>query len=369
MTKGRLIRQWIGFLFMLAGLAVLSWPFISEQLALKDQKDSLQTVIKQMSGTGLEAESEEPESMSEEESEWTMAEGQGIFDAYVALREHYGSATDDAFDELYDLSKRYNESIVADGQVGLNSLQATENFDFDTRKYGFSENVIGAIWVPRLDVQLALYLGANTDNMSRGGAIFGKTSIPMSEGSANSAIAGHRGWRGAAFFRDIQQIQLDDPIYIVTPWEVLTYRVSELRIVTPDDNEWCTIQKGRNMITLMTCHPYTQHYQRYIVFADLSEEPFTSMEEIMAQMEATRDESPREVNEYDENGNRKKVLVDSTSIDPDGTEYEAFWSNLMILAESKMRIVLYVVIGLVALVGIWLIQRTVQYHRYKKKKE
>ena len=39
-------------------------------------------------------------------------------------------------------------------------------------------------------------------------------------------------------------------------WETLTYRVCEIRIIDPSDVDEILIQPGRELLTLLTCHPY-----------------------------------------------------------------------------------------------------------------
>ena len=41
-----------------------------------------------------------------------------------------------------------------------------------------------------------------------------------------------------------------------------------LEIILPDESDKIMIQPGRNMVTLMTCHPYTQNSKRYVVYCD-----------------------------------------------------------------------------------------------------
>ena len=48
--------------------------------------------------------------------------------------------------------------------------------------------------------------------------------------------------------------------------ETLTYTVDELRIIDPSDVEALLIQPGRDLLTLVTCHPLGGNSQRYVVY-------------------------------------------------------------------------------------------------------
>ena len=250
----------------------------------------------------------------------------------------------------------------------MTSRSDLEQFALSALDYGYAENIIGTIQIPRMEIELGLYLGANSENMAKGAAIFGMTSLPLGRESENVVIAGHRGWRGAPMFREIQKLQIDDPIYVTTPWQTLVYRVFEIRIVTPEDNTWCKIQHGRTLISLMTCHPYGQNYQRYIVLAELCQEDKPSEEEILQNNLQSYDPAPREVTLVNSDGTSETVIVDPASIQPDGSEYGSVLSNFVILAEDNMKTAAWIAAVLVSLTGIWLTVLTVRDLRKQQKR-
>lgn len=150
--------------------------------------------------------------------------------------------------DLYDTLQAYNAEIYAEGQSGLKDPFAYETSAFDLTAYGLPDDMIAALWVPRLDLDLPVYLGASTENMARGGALLGQTSMPLGGANTNTVIAAHRGYYGAEMLRNVQQIQIGDKITLTTPWETLTYRVCELKIIQPDDINAILIQPGRDLL-------------------------------------------------------------------------------------------------------------------------
>ena len=332
----RRVRQWLGFLLMLAGLALLCGPFLLGTREEWIQKQAVETFYQEKQAAQSASQDKQPVT---EETVPESTEPRDLF---------------------YEKAKAYNESLVKNGQDGMRSRADVESFALSALDFGYSENLIGTLEIPRMEIELGLYLGADGENMAKGAAVFGMTSLPLGGDSENTAIAGHRGWRGSPMFRDIQLLQMDDPIYITTPWDTLTYRVCEIRIVTPEDNSWCRIQPGRTLISLMTCHPYGQNYQRYIVFAELSPEDKPSEEAIRAENAASYDPSPRQITQIHADGTSDTVTVDPAAIRPDGSEYGAVLSNFVILAEDKMRIAAWIGAAVVALSGIWLTVQTLR---------
>ena len=323
----RRIRQWIGFLIMLAGLGLLAGPFL---LGIRGEK--LQEQVVDSFYQELKKEDTVPEKLPETQT----------------------LLPEEPQDAFYQAAKAYNESLLRDGQETMSSRADVEQFALSALDYGAAENIIGTIQIPRMEIELGLYLGANAENMAKGAAIFGMTSLPLGRESENVSIAGHRGWQGTPMFREIQKLQMDDPIYLTTPWQTLVYRVCEIRIVSPEDSSWCKIQQGESLITLMTCHPYGQNYQRYIVFARLCQEEKPSAEEMMENNLQSYDPTPREVTLVHSDGTRETVAVDPATIQPDGSEYGSVLSNFVILAEDTMGLAAWIFAALVAVTGIWL---------------
>lgn len=95
----------------------------------------------------------------------------------------------------------------------------------------------------------------------------GQTSLPLGQKDSNCVIAAHRGYQGIPYFRDIEQLKTGDRVIIKNPWETLTYKVTKIKVIDPYDTDQILIHKGKDMVTLLTCHPYRGHGRyRYVVY-------------------------------------------------------------------------------------------------------
>ena len=173
------------------------------------------------------------------------------------------------FEQLYRSIQTYNRWLVELNQGNLDSLVATEIVPLSMTDYGLPDEVFGVLRIPAMDLEMPIYLGANENNMANGAAVLTQTSIPIGGESTNAVIAGHRGWNGYRYFLDIENLQVGDMVYITNIWEELIYEVTEIRIVNPDDVDAILIQPGKDMVTLMTCHPpNTGGRYRYLVYCE-----------------------------------------------------------------------------------------------------
>ena len=156
-------------------------------------------------------------------------------------------------DPLRIAMEAYNQRIFEEGQAGFNSVDAYETPSFLLSDYGLEEEVFGVISIPSLNVEMPIYLGASAENLALGAAHLSQTSLPIGGENTNCVIAGHRGWRGGAYFRDIPRLKAGDLVQITNLWETLTYQVNEVKIIYPQSSTALLIQPGRDLLTLMTC--------------------------------------------------------------------------------------------------------------------
>ena len=159
------------------------------------------------------------------------------------------------YPELWEAMVSYNESIYTDGQSGMVNIQSFEVPAFTLQDYGLEDEVFGVISVPAIELSMPIYLGASRANMSIGAALMTETSLPIGTPNSNAVICGHRGWNGASYFLHIDKIQNGDIVTITNLWEELQYEVVCTKIITPYDLDAINIQEGKEMITLLSCHP------------------------------------------------------------------------------------------------------------------
>lgn len=174
----------------------------------------------------------------------------------------------DPLEQLYHDIVSYNKMLYTSEQQGFIKANSYEETDFSLKSYGFEEEMIGYISIPKMDVNLPVYLGASRENLKLGAAQLTQTSIPVGGENTNAVIAAHRGMSTAAMFRDIEKLEVGDKVYITNFRETLTYTVCQTKVIKPTDFEEVMIQAGKDMVTLITCHPYRFNYSRYAVYCE-----------------------------------------------------------------------------------------------------
>lgn len=177
------------------------------------------------------------------------------------------------YEKLREQIEQYNTWLYEGKQLALTNAAAYEEPAFILTQYGLQDETFGIIYIPKLEVTLPLYLGANDENMANGAAVLGQTSVPIGGMNTNAVIAGHRGWNGYPYFLNLDELQIGDLVYIDNIWAQMKYEAVDMQIISPDDIDAIKIREGRDLITLLTCHPpNTGGRQRLLVFCERVDE-------------------------------------------------------------------------------------------------
>ncbi len=206
---------------------------------------------------------------------WPIFTGQKLqADADAAVQEFLADRgePEQQYPELLADLQAYNQRIYAEKQSGLVDLEACEEPAADLIAYGIEDEIIGVLEIPAMELTMPVYLGASDAHLAAGAAVLGNTSAPIGGNNTNCVIAGHRGWKGADYFRHIDKLAVGDTVKLTNLWETLTYTVADIQIIQPHEAEKIKIQPNRDLLTLLTCHPYASGgKQRYVVYCERTE--------------------------------------------------------------------------------------------------
>lgn len=244
MRKGKVWLLFMMILLFLLGAAIFFYPYINGMVVNSTLKWEAQQFVDRITNS-----IEVVDETMEEEPISTPPE-----QPYASLRE---------------AMEVYNRTIWEEKQEGLCDPWSYQQPSFVLEEYGLADEVFGVISIPKLDLELPLFLGASEEHLSDGAAVLSQTSIPIGGINTNCVIAGHRGWYGASYFLHIDQLQPGDEIIITNLWESLHYTVAETKTIKPNDVEAIHIQKNRELLTLLTCHPPASGgKERLLVFCE-----------------------------------------------------------------------------------------------------
>ncbi|MDU3456503.1 MAG: class C sortase [Peptoniphilus harei] len=166
---------------------------------------------------------------------------------YASFKARDSQVTDDLID--------YNKKVIK-GDSNIIDPFDNEDYvgDYDIKGIDKDE-VFAYLIIPKLDMKKPIYLDATFDHLDRGVAQVEGTSLPLGGMSTRSVIAGHRGWWGDLMFYNVDKLEVGDEIFIDGRTGLLEYRVTGTDIISPSDWESILPVAGKDMVTLLTCHP------------------------------------------------------------------------------------------------------------------
>lgn len=132
-------------------------------------------------------------------------------------------------------------------------------------------NVIARLYIPRMNKNWVVVQGVTPADIRYAPGHYPKSAMPGQPG--NFAVAGHR---IRAIFWDLDQLKPDDKIIVETKSTWYVYHVLMTRVVLPTQVEVVQpvppgLSPGK-LITLTTCNPKFDNYQRLIIHGELQYE-------------------------------------------------------------------------------------------------
>lgn len=166
---------------------------------------------------------------------------------YASFKARDSQVTNDLID--------YNKKVI-NGDSNIIDPFDNEDYvgDYDIKGIDKDE-VFAYLIIPKLDMKKPIYLDATFDHLDWGVAQVEGTSLPLGGMSTRSVIAGHRGWWGDLMFYNVDKLEVGDEIFIDGRTGLLEYRVTGTDIISPSDWESILPVAGKDMVTLLTCHP------------------------------------------------------------------------------------------------------------------
>ena len=169
---------------------------------------------------------------------------------------------------LFAEADAYNKSL-------LNTVILTDPFDEEayeaiTAHYEETFNIadnglIGYIDIPKINVYLPIYHGTSTEVLERGAGHLENTAFPVGGKNTHSVISAHTAFPTETFFDYLTDMEEGDYFYIHVLNRVLTYQVDQIKVVLPDNTHDLYVEEGRDLVTLLTCTPYSINSHRLLV--------------------------------------------------------------------------------------------------------
>jgi len=172
-------------------------------------------------------------------------------------------------DHQNDLRNQLEQSWAAQGDPTVGPSGTPNPSDPPAR----TGTAIAQLYIPKLNKNWVVVQGVKPGDIRYAPGHYPESVMPGQVG--NFAVAGHR---NRATFWDLDRLGNEDVIIVKTKAFWYIYRVRKVRIVVPTQTEVVSavppgFTRGSRLLTLTTCNPKFNNYQRLIVHAELAEDP------------------------------------------------------------------------------------------------
>ena len=182
-------------------------------------------------------------------------------------------------------AEKYNRGLeerVADSF----SAEAFESDESYMRILDVTENgQIGTIDIPSIDCRLPIFHGSGEDMLTKGAVHLAGTAFPIGSDSARSVISAHTAYPGKIFFDRLTEVKIGDRFSVTVLGDTYYYKVVEINTVLPDETEYLLPEKGRDLVTLVTCTPYSVNTHRLLVTGERDRQPRTEARSVPLKQE------------------------------------------------------------------------------------
>lgn len=134
-----------------------------------------------------------------------------------------------------------------------------------------NDGMIGNISIPKIDCHLPIYHGIDESFLEKGAVHMCNTSLPIGGKSTHGVISAHTALPGKIFFDKLDKLEVGDKFYVSVLGKTLLYKVKDINIVLPTDTTLLKIVENEDLITLVTCTPYSINTHRLLVTGERDE--------------------------------------------------------------------------------------------------
>ena len=207
---------------------------------------------------------------------------------HIKVIEDFNTSYDESNREKFDIeiekAKEFNNSLL--GQSITDPFVPNSGFVIQDNYYDImADSIIANLEIPVIDVLLPILHGTSDEVLKKGVGHLSETAFPIGGENNHSVLTGHTGLPSSYLLNDLNKLVLGDEIYINFPFYRLKYKVIEITTVLPNETDNLKPQKGKDLLTVLTCTPYGVNSHRLLVtseFVEKEEEFYVPSEELMS---------------------------------------------------------------------------------------
>lgn len=168
-------------------------------------------------------------------------------------------------EEILNNAQEYNELLFQFQDTVVNQVNLYDEEYYNRQLDCSGTGIMGSLEIPKIDVKLPIYHGTGDEALSSGVGHLKGTSLPVGGSNTHAVLSGHRGLPSSKLLIRMDEIEKGDYFFIKTCGQTLAYKVTEIKVVDPEDVSNLQIKEEKDMVSIVTCTPYGINTHRLIV--------------------------------------------------------------------------------------------------------
>lgn len=169
---------------------------------------------------------------------------------------------------LLESGKKYNDSLT--NNVIIIDPFDQEAFEKIGKAYESALNVdgnglIGYIDIPKINVYLPVQHYTSEEVLAHSAGHLQNTSLPVGGESTHAVISAHSAFPGQTFFDYLTEMEVGDAFFVHVVNRTLKYEVDQIKVILPEEVDDLRVVRGEDLVTLVTCTPYSINTHRLLV--------------------------------------------------------------------------------------------------------
>lgn len=185
-----------------------------------------------------------------------------------------GTETDRIWKETRLYNERLAETKVVLSDPFIPMTEDAADVEYGSVLYIDDTGYMCSVEIPKINLSIPVYHGTSEMVLRKGAGHLEGSSFPIGGESTHAVISAHTGLSAAKMFTDLTEIEEGDVFFMHVLDRTLAYKVCDIQIVMPEEVETLSIQKGRDLVTLLTCTPYGVNTHRLLVTGERTEIPY-----------------------------------------------------------------------------------------------
>lgn len=169
----------------------------------------------------------------------------------------------------FQAAEKYNKNLLGDRTLTdpfeSDPKEEISDSDYENLLNLNHDSLMGSIEIPKIGVKLPIYHGTSPEVLSKGIGHMSKTSLPIGGTGTHAVLTGHTGLSNAELFSNLDELEEGDVFFIYVLNRTLAYQVDQIKIVLPSNAEDLEIDPNEDYVTLITCTPSGVNSHRLLV--------------------------------------------------------------------------------------------------------